>query len=592
MFWKLKNITTSHWFIFVSAVIFAFLISLPLVVFPFEVGREYQGIDIAHYGPDEHYYLAKAREIVDGNGLGNVVLREGKTGQDPYFSYIEYALVYPWKLLGLTEKINIVTIYNVYTFLWEVTLILAIYSFLFALTKDKRISTLTAIFVVAGYTAVTNHALFSSSFNIYLRFPFPLVGSFSFFLYLYLLVEANKNLKKWAIWAAGMVLGLSFYVYFYSWTFSLVATGVLLSVYFFKKDWPKVKRTALVMGLGLLVGVYNLVRIVEFFMSSDNSIISYTLRSQLSHQPIFNKMAFVTLVILLIFSWKHKRDESLVWWWSLVLSVWTILNQQIITGRTIQPEHYYWQFVIPVFIMVVSYVFWFYLSSNRVKILFFWGGMILLFVSVAGSRYLASFPDLEAKKYEQNFRPLIDTLIQDREAAVILAPDGLNGLLFSIYTKHDLFWNSIFAPQCHTPLSTFKDALFVYSYLNKESRNDFRGYYQEKMDSHDRAPYHQYIYSFIEGYQSGFDWEEYNKKFDADDKFLLEKRKSLLDQMVKEYDNATAQGSDIVPLLKKYEVEYVVWDRNKSPEWDLSFLQPLLTELVSANNIYLYRLDY
>jgi hypothetical protein len=592
MFFKLKNLIISHWLIIVSAFVFAFLILLPVIIFPFVAGAKYQGINIAHYGPDEHYYLAKSREVVDGHGFGNVVLLEGKAEPDPYFSYVEYPLVYPWKFLVLTEKISVVTIYNLYTFFGVVALILVIYTFIFALTRDKRLATLVSVFIVAGYTIITNHSLFPSELNIYLRFPFPLLGSFGFFLYLYFLVKAVKDSKKKASWCAVFTLGFSFYGYFYSWTFSLMVTGVLLFIYLFKREWTQVKKLCFIGGGGFLLGAYNFVSIVKFFSDQDSSIISYTLHSQLSHQPIVNKLALVILLILGFFSWKNKKDQNLIWWWSLLLAVGIILNQQIITGRTIQPEHYYWQFVVPFFIMIPVYIFWFYLKKERTKVLFFWAGMVLFFVSATGGRYFASFSDQQTKEYEQSFYPLIEILHQDSQSRVILAPDNLNGLLFTIYTKHDLFWNSIFAPQGHTSLTTFKNALFVYSYLNKESRSDFRGFYQEQLNNQNHFSYYQYLYKFLEGYQSGFDWVEYNRKFALVDQSLLAKRTGNLEQMYQEYEQVVNGGEGILPLLKKYQVAYLVWDKNNNPEWDLNFLQPHLEELNNSDNIYLYKINY
>ncbi|MBI4778929.1 hypothetical protein HY797_00560 [Candidatus Falkowbacteria bacterium] len=163
-----------------------------------------------------------------------------------------------------------------------------------------------------------------------------------------------------------------------------------------------------------------------------------------------------------------------------------------------------------------------------------------------------------------------------------------NSFLFTIHTPHDLFWNSS-ANFNNVPIQRFKDALFAYSYLNKQARNDFKGYYTKIGDNKAETSFYQSYYRNLEGYWSGVDYYAYINKIKNDDQELARKRPEIIDQLSKEYNETILKNNGFNKLLKKYGVNYVVWDKNKYPEWDLSAVSGL-KPLTSYNNIYLYEL--
>jgi len=48
-------------------------------------------------------------------------------------------------------------------------------------------------------------------------------------------------------------------------------------------------------------------------------------------------------------------------------------------------------------------------------------------------------------------------------------------------------------------------------------------------------------------------------------------------------------GSGVINILNQRGVNYIIWDKNKNPEWDLSFIKNL-KEIVSYNGIFLYQI--
>src|SRR3989344_3340047 len=95
-----------HYLIIILGLLLTLLIEAPVLFFPFIAGKTYQGINIVPFGTDSHFYLSRAKEALEGRGLGSPFLREGKDKQDIFFTYNERALVFPVRFLGLADKIN------------------------------------------------------------------------------------------------------------------------------------------------------------------------------------------------------------------------------------------------------------------------------------------------------------------------------------------------------------------------------------------------------------------------------------------------------------------------------------------------------
>ncbi|MBI2020932.1 hypothetical protein HYS99_00270 [Candidatus Giovannonibacteria bacterium] len=563
----------------ISSFILALLIEFPLVAFYFKAGDSYQGINIAHFGTDEHLYLTRGNDVLHGNYLGNPALKEGKsTKQDYYFTINEYVLVGPLYFLGLKDQINIVTLYNIYNFIGVFLLILLIYFLTLKISANKFLAISAALFVVGGYSIVYNKTFFYEDFNVYGRSLYPYIGSLAFFSYLLALVKALKSEKIKTIFFAGALYGLLFYVYFYAWTFALVLNGILFLALLFWKDFRNAKRVFWINILGFFIGSLYLLRIFNFLNSPAGEQFYYFSWSSLGSAPIMNNLGLLSLVLFCFFIYKDREDSNAPFVLSVALAGFVALNQQIITGRMLQQNHYYWFFIVPLFIITTFYMLW-KLSENYNflrKISF--GLLILLaLLNTAIGQYRSFGTTYESKLYDQKYKSVLEILNKEKESEVVLAGDDPYAQLVNIYTPHDLFWHN-FAAMNYNPMQRFKDALYLYVYLNKNTRNDFIN----------NAPTHA-VYEGIEGYLSGFDHYEYYRRLGRKDPELLEKREKLLNDFSEEYNKLARSPKNIVEMLKKYEVRYILWDENIYSSWDLSFINTL-HEIKSENNIHLYEI--
>lgn len=559
----LKIFFKNHWGIILSGLILTALISSPAIVFPWRAGEAYKGINITH-GFNDHEYLMRGKDALEGHGLGNPAMREGKDEPDYYFTINEYALVLPVRALGLADRTNIATLFSVYNFVGVFLLVLLIYFFTLRLKRDKLLALTASWFVVGGYTIVIWHALFYPELNIYGRAMYPYLISLAFFSYLILLHRALKSETLKHILYAGAVFGLLFYVAFFSWTFALAFNSILFCLFGFSRNWNLAKKVLIISGLGAILGAYNLFRLWTFVSSLAGKQFAYFSGAAFSHSPVFTKLGLAALLLFVLYFFlnRHfnKKDENEILILALILAGWVALNQQVITGRTIQLNHYYWYFVTPLSILSTIYIFWSWIPNQRFKTMASAALVALVFVNTAVGQYKSALVTWEDRIYEQNYAPIANALNKNKEPKVILAAGDYLASLFTIYTSHDLFWYS-FATYNDIPLERFTDALFVYVYLNREARDDFLGWAARSE-----------IYKYIESYNSSFN-----------------DKKTLAD-LSKKYDQLRAKPAGIESLLGKYSVNYIVWDKNMHPEWDLSFLN--LRTLVTHNNIYLYEVIY
>lgn len=569
-----RSFIISHKLALLNGLILAALIIAPLFIFPLMSGNSYRGITIADNGTDELLYLSRGKDVLEGHRLGNPLFREGKDGQDPFFTYVEYMMLAPVKLLGLENRADITTIYASYNFIGVFVLALLIYFFVLQLSGDRLLSGLAPALVIGGYALLDYNLLFS--INLYGRAFSPYIPVLATFLYYNLLALCLKSSQwKYKI-LAGLSFGFLFYVYLYAWSFILALNGVLFALYFFKKDFVSVKKILIITIFGLGIGSYNILKLSLFFFSENSRQLSYFVGTSHDHIPIFSVAGFVALALLAAFARKNKNDKNILLFLAFILSGWIVLNQQIITGIELQSDHWSSYFFGPAIIIIASYIIWSFIRDVKYKKILAILIFAAVFFNVAIGQYRAARTLFDLKQDRQNYRPIIDYLSKDPNPGVILAADNQQEYLFTIYTPHDLFWARAFLI-VNVPMQRVRDALYVYLYLNKMSVNNFAA-----------AATNLNIYQAIEGYASGLDEADYNKQRIAGSDDILKERQKLLQELVREYGAITAQKDGIKNLLKAYGVTYIVWDKSKNPEWDLSVIGGL-TEVASSKNIHLYK---
>ena len=587
----IKTFIKEHWLILLFAFLLTLIIKSPLLAFPFVAGDAYRGINIYHHANmavDEDFYLSRGKEVLEGHALGNPLIREGKdTNPDYYFNITEQVLVKPFYLLGLADVVNIATLYTIYNSIGVFVLILLLYFFALEFRPDKLFAVTVAVFVISGYALLDYRAFFLPAFNIYGRSLTPYISSLAFFSYALLCVRALKAPSLHRSFFAGAVFGALAYLYSYAWTFALIFNGFLFLMYAVKRDWRLVKYIVFISSLGIVIGAYNIARAALFFSSPAGQQFSYFYNAVYGHALAYRKAGPFLLILFGIFAYRNRTDESCPILYALLFAGWFSINQQFITGVSIQPNHYLTYFAFPALIIVFSYLFYSLAPNRNVRMI---GCSFLIFVFLFNTgveQYGAFSNTLGERLHEQNYQPALGTLRAAPRPGVVLAADDDPELLITVYTPHDLFWQRNLARFNNNPLERHKDALLLYLYLNREARANPRAYLSRILQENTPPSFYQAIYQDIEGYLSGFAMNEYYLRLNQRDEKVLQHRQRLLDSLVREYDSLVKDPNCFENLLTRYGVNWVLWDMTRQPEWDVSVLRGL-REVVSSQGVLLF----
>lgn len=588
---RARALWKEHWFIAIIAGALAAIVIFPLVWFRLVIPPgAYQGINPADFGIDELWYLSRGKEILEGHGLGNAVLLEGKDGQESHFQYGEYVLTLPLRWLGLGDRVDIVMLYHVYNVIGVMALVVSIYFFIWQLARDRRVAMLSAAFVVGGYSIVYYHRLFTPELIVYGRAISPYTHSVVFFVFLNLFVRAMQRRGWRPILFAGCAFGMLFYTYFFAWTFAGAMLASYAMIRVAKKDFFIARRTLAVGAVGLLLGSYNLVRMAQFFSTPDGAQRSFFHWTIYSHWPLFNiTLAVFTVCVIGLVALRRSFDTPTMVVVALTASGWFALNQQILTGRIVQPFHYHWYFIVPTVIMGGFLLVWPLVPLPWKKPVFVIG-MVILMTHAAVGQFRASAIGIDTKLAAQQYRPFLDILNRDSAPGVVLAPDDKEIYLYTVYTSRDVFWNSTGAVLYTTSIERMEDVLFVYCYLATTCRDNFVAFYRSAMD--DRMPGSMYrdVFASIEGVRSGLGFYEYQAERSHPGELLLRQREDMLRRFGARYAEVSASPSAMRALLDAYDIRYVVLDRQRHPEWSIDGM-PSAARVADSGNMVLYRID-
>lgn len=600
---------SAHRWPLIAFVALALLVEAPLIAFPFYAGERYQGINIAHFGNDEHFYLSRAKEVLEGHSLGQPYLAEGKDNPDSFLVNAEQIAVAPLRLLGL-YGVGVVTYYNILNFLGIVALLTLIYFLVLALSKNILLSATTAVFVIGGYLLIENGTIISvvlrgrdifySNFNIFGRSNFPYMALVPFFGFLILTYRAvtsefrrisRATIVPYLYCAlAGVLFGLLFYLYLYAWTFALAFLGALFLTSLLWRNYHGAIAAVAIGITGVLIGGYKLFSFYLLYTSEWAPQLSHFFLTLESRQFIMSNTGLAVLILFAIYAYINRRDQNNFFILALIFAGWIALEQQMITGRTVQYGHYYWYFVVPISLVVSTYMGLRLIPEHYSK----WRTaactalIASAFIHTVGTQYTSFFTTSESKLREQDFAPIVTQLQKESRAVVLNDPGSATyPFLVTIYTAHDLYWlqaatTSIF------PMEHFKEALLVYLYLNKDAREDPVAYLRASLAS---TTYNAYtvMYEDIESFEVGVPLRKYRTPLPRTDEEILTAQEAFLPVLEAAYREFLPNRGALREVLEDRGVRYVLWDKRETPEWDLSVLEPL-TVLATSTDIILYEL--
>lgn len=264
-----------------------------------------------------------------------------------------YSIALPARLLGLSAS----TAFILLGAFIAVFSVFAINRLLMEVAGDDAIATVGSVVVLCLGTAVAFQGELRNlvdgrlltDFLPFLRryqpgFAFPLF--FVFCLLVHKAAVGRETLRAMLPWAvaAGVVFAVLVFSYFYLWTAAgaWMAFFVLISIVVERDSWRRVLTVAGTVGV---IGVAAL--IPYFYLLSQRSVnLDSVQLLDLTREPNFASpsMIFgVIVAVVAVFAYRKAQGQfkaEIVILLSFALTPIILFNQQVITGRSLQPIHY------------------------------------------------------------------------------------------------------------------------------------------------------------------------------------------------------------------------------------------------------------
>ena len=360
----------------IAAAIVVVITSIPQVVLIAKQRDEWHG-SYALIDFDELSYAAYLNALIDGRPRRNNPYT-GKesdkynTGEN-YFSIQflpAYAVALPARVLGISTSTTLIVLARLMAFAAS----LAVFWLLFQVTKNEKVSAVGMLVVLLcgrltsenPLTPVQNYSSFAF-LRLYLpAIPFPLFFLFCGFVWRAFVTKS----KVWAL-AAGTVLAVLIYSYFYLWTAAaawLFCFGMLWLVA------RAADRRATAKEI-LIVAAVSLAALVPYIhlLSQRARTIDEDQALTFSRAPdLFRTTEIVSLLVVLILL-VHIRRRRIDWrspetLFAIACAVlpFLVFNQQVVSGISLQSFHYE-QFIIN-YVVLVGIVVTYHLLWSNLKV--------------------------------------------------------------------------------------------------------------------------------------------------------------------------------------------------------------------------------
>ncbi|MFH1507531.1 MAG: hypothetical protein ABIG46_03750, partial [Candidatus Omnitrophota bacterium] len=337
-----------------------------------ESGDSFNGISFIGTA-DENVYLSRIAGVVYRKDLR--LANAGVYGHqnDPIFqpSLAEVTEGLIGRGLGLEVwQIDILA-----TFFLPTLLCFIIYLLVNSLSGSPKTAALASLAVTLGYYWITPNlkAIFGfipGYLSQGLFFTRPISPQFHFipFIFaLYLIHKVNSKKSNILILTSGIITGLLFYTSVYYWTFIYAGLFILVLISIIRKNLGQAIKYLLVYLISFIVAVPYLLSAVALNKLLYFSEIFRRGGGIYTHQPILPVLEIIFLVFLIIMRFfVRDKKEDLYFMISFVAGGLICLNQQVITGKTVEPMH--WQsytdkiFIIICFFACSSFI------SKRIKL--------------------------------------------------------------------------------------------------------------------------------------------------------------------------------------------------------------------------------
>lgn len=572
------KLVQTHWAFFVFALAVGLATVLPQILYIVSTD-DFQGILNVYSQEDAKHYFARVKDIIDGHpALGNAYLYEHKGKPPMQFFLPEWILAQPLKLLNTDVPYG----FLVYGFLLPFLVTLLVYGCAFLLTKSRAAALVTTVFLMGG--------LFLHIIGRPISPQFVFLFWLSQFAIL-LMVLRNLLPRKIGVGMAAFNFGLLFYLYPYYWTFYAVLFCLLIGLFFLFRLQEYGKKVLAILGIGLIVGLpyfFFVIQASQFPEYGETMIRSGLIYSRFPSgiKIIVPCAALIFLYTYLIFRRKLSISPiSLLMLAGLAANI-IVVNQHLITGMNIQFASHY----------AMGAIFWAVFS-----ILFLWKAVFLrdttkelvtigasiaafLMVSIVLLWFMRAnffnYAEMLARNKGmglQRYTPILNWLNTHTEKDEVVYADSAVSLsyIIPIYTHNNVLYN----PYMNFYLLS-NEEIYERFTLQRFFENIDEDFVQANLTS-------IYADSYDEKYAHTLQENKVRRMFGFKEKSAEQLPQDAIDEYLSIARSVKEKG--FIQGLKKYNVHYIVWDKEVDLNWSLDEYG-INEPLYQGNNIYVYKL--
>jgi hypothetical protein len=363
------------------AIVVGVLHVYPDVRFRAELGRAY--FDVPLMGAtDEGLYLSRVKRASLGDWrLGNVTIYEHR--DDPWIygpigEVIEGRLV-KWSRLPVGDVDLLLT-----SILPALLTVIA-YGLFIALTGSRSFSSLGAMTIALGQyllskdTPLLSGRLVHADWTLPLQHVRPISPQFYFVLFLLILLSAyrvfGEGSRRWAA-VCGIALAMLLYTNFYLTSFVVTGLGLLALLAVAQRRFDVAKGFLITSVVAVAGGVpyfHNL------WLTTTHPNYQETfarLGGYATRAPILPAAHVAVAAAFVAIAWTARRER----WYQFVVAFLTAgficLNQQILTGRTLQPFHWESQTNKALLEIAIVVAVWFVVRGAASRVVLFAGRVV------------------------------------------------------------------------------------------------------------------------------------------------------------------------------------------------------------------------
>lgn len=448
-----------------AAFLLALAVGLAMVssglAFRLWMGSDYRGIGmvISDVSLDNAWYHAVIQEALEGGRPWNAILAENKGAPYPVPDLAERILALPGRLLSLDSPSLLLG----FRFLLPVFLVLSLYgigwyftrSKLFALAASVATASLSFFLytpgkpfaVLFGTSQTLPYALFDRP--VHPQFEAPLLWIFLFLAVRLVFRTAGtsrlQRVRYLQIAAVGALLGLFIHTYFWAWTWGFAALAALFVICLLKKSYQCAWHIVFAAGLALILGAPKIWELASSLFVDDGAVYGARLSVYYGRVLAARGLNLPILAALLLFIWRRKFASAELRTFAVagLFATLIALNQQIVTGISLQPDHYTALIGAAMGVWILMWVAW-TCVKNRSR---FFERIFVLLAIIAG---LAAVLVLQFRIFTQmrginaglqDFAEVADWLNSNADNKTVVFANPQTGLLVPIYTRANLWWH-------------------------------------------------------------------------------------------------------------------------------------------------------